>query len=93
MTLYVALSDEERARYERARELYRGFVQQSGIDMRKPDGWSKFLYVAFRSPEGREAFQAYREQRNLGPGRAGEAQAPGTASGPAFGRPCDHFHA
>jgi superfamily II DNA or RNA helicase len=65
MTLYVTLSDDERARYERARELYRGFVQQSGIDMRKPDGWSKFLYVAFRSPEGREAFQAYREQRTL----------------------------
>ena len=65
ITLYVALSDDERVRYERARELYRGFVQQSGIDMRKPDGWSKFLYVAFRSPEGREAFQAYREQRTL----------------------------
>jgi superfamily II DNA or RNA helicase len=65
MTLYVTLSDDERARYERARELYRGFVQQAGIDMRKPDGWSKFLYVAFRSAEGREAFQAYREQRTL----------------------------
>jgi superfamily II DNA or RNA helicase len=65
MSLYVTLSDDERTRYERARELYRGFVQQSGIDMRKPDGWSKFLYVAFRSPEGREAFQAYREQRTL----------------------------
>ncbi len=65
MTLYVSLSDEERARYEQARELYRSFVQQSGIDMRKPDGWSRFLYVAFRSPEGREAFHAYREQRSL----------------------------
>ena len=65
MTLYVSLSEEERDRYERARELYRGFVQQAGIDMRKPDGWSRFLYVAFRSPEGREAFHAYREQRIL----------------------------
>jgi superfamily II DNA or RNA helicase len=65
MTLYVSLSDDERLRYERARELYRGFVQQSGIDMRKPDGWSKFLYLAFRSAEGREAFHAYREQRTL----------------------------
>ena len=65
MTLYVSLSEEERDRYERARELYRGFVQQAGIDMRKPDGWSKFLYIAFRSPEGREAFHAYREQRSL----------------------------
>src|SRR5262249_40485442 len=65
MTVPVSLSDEERGRYERARELYRGFVQKAGIDMRKPDGWSKFLYVAFRSPEGREAFHAYRGQRSL----------------------------
>jgi superfamily II DNA or RNA helicase len=65
MTLYVSLSEEERLRYEAARELYRGFVQQAGIDMRRPDGWSRFLYLAFRSPEGREAFRAYREQRTL----------------------------
>jgi superfamily II DNA or RNA helicase len=65
VTLYVSLSDDERVRYERAREQYRSFVHHAGIDMRKPDGWSKFLYVAFRSPEGREAFQAYREQRTL----------------------------
>jgi superfamily II DNA or RNA helicase len=65
MTLYVALNDEERMRYEEARELYRSFVQQSGIDMRRPDGWSRFLFMAFRSPEGREAFHAYREQRTL----------------------------
>lgn len=65
MTLYVSLSEDERARYEEARELYRSFVSRSGIDMRQPDGWSKFLYLAFRSPEGREAFQAYREQRTL----------------------------
>jgi superfamily II DNA or RNA helicase len=65
MTLYVSLSDDERARYERSREIYRGFVQHLGINMSKPDGWSKFLYVAFRSPEGREAFHAYRDQRTL----------------------------
>ncbi|WP_165228228.1 DEAD/DEAH box helicase family protein [Aquisphaera insulae] len=65
MTLYVSLSEPERARYEEARELYRNFVQASGIDMRKPDGWSRFLFMAFRSPEGREAFHAYREQKTL----------------------------
>jgi superfamily II DNA or RNA helicase len=64
-TLYVQLSDEERARYEQARELYRSFVREAGIDMRKPNGWSQFIYVAHRSPEGREAFRAYREQRTL----------------------------
>jgi superfamily II DNA or RNA helicase len=65
MTLFVQLSDEERVRYEQARELYRDFVRQAGIDMRQPNGWSQFIYVAHRSPEGREAFRAYREQREL----------------------------
>ena len=65
MTLYVQLSDEERTRYEQARELYRGFLRESGVDMRQPNGWSQFIYVAHRSPEGREAFRAYREQREL----------------------------
>jgi superfamily II DNA or RNA helicase len=64
-SLYVNLSEEERVRYEQAREIYRRFVQKSGIDMRKPNGWGQFLYLAYRSPEGREAFGAYREQRAL----------------------------
>jgi superfamily II DNA or RNA helicase len=63
--LYVSLSEEERLRYDEARECYRAFVSNSGIDMRRPDGWSRFLFLAFRSPEGREAFHAYREQRTL----------------------------
>jgi superfamily II DNA or RNA helicase len=33
--------------------------------MRRPDGWSQFLFIAHRSPEGREAFRCYREQRAL----------------------------
>jgi superfamily II DNA or RNA helicase len=64
-TMYVHLSEEERIRYEQARELYRAFVRDAGIDMRQPNGWSQFIYVAHRSPEGREAFRAYREQREL----------------------------
>ncbi len=64
-TMYVHLSEEERVRYEQARELYREFVRMAGIDMRKPNGWSQFIYVAHRSPEGREAFRAYRAQREL----------------------------
>ena len=63
--LYVSLTDEERERYENARECYRAFVSGSGIDMRRPDGWARFLFLAFRSPEGREAFRAYRVQREL----------------------------
>jgi superfamily II DNA or RNA helicase len=65
MTLYVHLSDQERLRYEQAREIYRRFVHSSGIDMSDPKGWSQFIFLAHQSPEGRQAFQAYREQRGL----------------------------
>ena len=63
--LYVSLSDEDRIRYDQAREVYRAFVHSSGINMSQPNGWGQFLFLAHRSPEGRQAFQAYREQREL----------------------------
>jgi superfamily II DNA or RNA helicase len=65
MRLYVQLNDQDRLRYEQAREQYRRFVQSSGINMSQPDGWAQFIFLAHRSPEGREAFRAYREQREL----------------------------
>jgi superfamily II DNA or RNA helicase len=64
-TLFVNLSDEERIRYEDARAIYRDFLRNSGIDMRQPNSWSRFIMQAHRSSEGREAFRAYREQRTL----------------------------
>lgn len=64
-TLYVNLSDEQRQRYELCREAYRAFVRDQGIDMRKPGGWGQFLVAAHRSYEGRQAYLAYREQRDL----------------------------
>ncbi len=92
MTLYVHLSDEDRSRYEQARELYRGFVREAGIDMRRPNGWSQFIYVAHQSAEGREAFRAYREQRNAGAGRTGQAQPPGPTARAAQRRPRADLH-
>jgi superfamily II DNA or RNA helicase len=65
MTMYVQLSDLERLRYETARELYRRFVSDMGINMSEPNAWGRFIFLAHRSPEGREAFLAYREQREL----------------------------
>ncbi|ADV62969.1 type III restriction protein res subunit [Isosphaera pallida ATCC 43644] len=64
-TLYVNLSDEERERYEAAREHYRTFLTDHGIDMRRPDGWSRFLQTAHRTAEGREAYASYRLQREI----------------------------
>ena len=65
LTLYVNLTDEERFRYEHAREVYRTFLSETGIDMRRPNAWQQFLVTAHRSPEGRQAYLAYREQRGL----------------------------
>lgn len=64
-TLYVNLSEDERERYEAAREAYRGFLSDHGIDMRRPGGWGQFLREAHRSPVGKRAYAAYREQREL----------------------------
>ena len=64
-TLYVDLTEEERFRYEHCREVYRSFLTDNGIDMRRPNAWGQFLFVAHRSPEGRQAYLAYRQQREL----------------------------
>lgn len=64
-SLFVNLTEEERNRYEEAREYYRGFLSDSGIDLRRPGAWGQFLTAAFRSPEGRMAYRAYRDQRAL----------------------------
>jgi superfamily II DNA or RNA helicase len=65
MILYVNLSEPDRERYEQARDIYRAFVQNTGINMSQPNAWGQFIFLAHRSPEGREAFRAYREQREL----------------------------
>jgi superfamily II DNA or RNA helicase len=64
-TLYVNLNEEQRYEYEQSREVYRGFVRDHGIDMSRPNAWAQFLVTAHRSPEGRQAYLAYRRQREL----------------------------
>jgi superfamily II DNA or RNA helicase len=63
--LYVELSAEEQVQYQRARETYRRFVEEKHISMGGPHGWRRFIQEACRSPEGRAAFQAYREQKRI----------------------------
>jgi superfamily II DNA or RNA helicase len=62
---YVELSAEEQERYQQARQAYRSFVEARGISMGGPHGWQRFLRETCRSPEGRAAFQAYREQKRI----------------------------
>ncbi|MEI8256506.1 MAG: DEAD/DEAH box helicase family protein [Deltaproteobacteria bacterium] len=61
----VALEPDEAERYAAQREVYRAFVRDSGIQMGAPDGWSRFIMLSSRSPEGRRAFMAYRDQKQI----------------------------
>jgi superfamily II DNA or RNA helicase len=61
----VDLSPEEQQKYEEVRGIYRDFVQRERISLGSPLGWKRFLQAAWRSAEGRAAFQAYREQKRL----------------------------
>ena len=61
----VDLSHEEMERYQQARTTYRKFVTDNGISMGSPQGWQRFLQLTVRLPDGRAAFQAYREQKRL----------------------------
>jgi superfamily II DNA or RNA helicase len=61
----VELSPANAERYQQARSVYRQFVETNRISMGSPDGWRRFLQMTCRSPEGRAAFQAYREQKQL----------------------------
>lgn len=63
--LEVALSDAERKEYDEARATYVGFIRRMAIDMRRPDGWSRFLMLSSQSDAGRRAFEAYRRQKQI----------------------------
>ncbi len=64
-TLFVDLTPEESTAYTEARALYKDFVYAQGISMARPDGWGRFVMMSSRSPEGRRAFLAYREQKQI----------------------------
>ncbi len=61
----VALAEDERIAHDKARATYRGFVDRNRIAMSNPQGWGQFLQLAARSPEGRQALQAWRDQRRI----------------------------
>lgn len=68
-TIEVELDEDERVRYDEARAIFRGFVDENRISLGGQSGWRNFLMAASRSRAGRRAFQAHREQKTI-------AQAP-----------------
>jgi superfamily II DNA or RNA helicase len=61
----VELDPADAECYQQARAIYRQFLEDNRISMAHPDGWRRFLILSSRLPEGRAAFQAYREQKRL----------------------------
>ncbi|MEO5341010.1 MAG: DEAD/DEAH box helicase family protein [Magnetococcus sp. MYC-9] len=61
----VILDPDERLAYDNAYAQYREFARSSGISLSKPNGWSQFVQVCYRSQEGRAAYRAYRMQKRL----------------------------
>lgn len=64
-TLEVAMNEEDRAMYDDARAVYRGFVESQGIRLGGRHGWRNFLAATSRSDEGRRALKAHRLQKRL----------------------------
>jgi superfamily II DNA or RNA helicase len=61
----VKLSADERARYEEERALFKRFLHEKGISLSSLHGWQLFIAQSARSPEGRRAMMAYREQKRI----------------------------
>ncbi len=72
ITLQVELDAAERDEYERARKVYTSFVRSRNISFSASDGWRQFLIESSRCAEGRQAFQAYRRQKELAQGAVGK---------------------
>ena len=63
--LRVELSEEERAAYERERDIFRGFLREKGISLSTLHGWQLFVAASARSQAGRRAMMAYRESKRI----------------------------
>lgn len=61
----IELAPAERAEYDAERAIYREFVQEQGIRMSSPSGWSEFVMRSSRGARGQRAMKAYRRQREL----------------------------
>jgi superfamily II DNA or RNA helicase len=66
--VFVELSPEEREAYQESRKLYIQFLRSHRISMASPLGWQRFIMESSFNEEGRQAFLAYRKQKELAQG-------------------------
>ena len=65
MRMEVDLTESEAVRYREARDTYLQFCKRNRIFIGRPQGWARFLELAFRSDEGKKAWECYRIQKEI----------------------------
>ncbi len=65
VSLEVSMTNDDEERYKLSRNLYLSFLKKHRIYFQKPSDWNYFIRIAARSTEGRAAFKAYLEQKQL----------------------------
>lgn len=63
--LELSLDPDEKALYWKQRQVYLDFLHKEEIDLKDPDGWIRFIVACARQEGGREAMQAFWEQRRI----------------------------
>ena len=73
--VHVELSAEERAQYEKARSIFRAFIESERIPLGNVEGWHLFIAASARSERGRRAMLAYREAKRIALGTDAKLRA------------------
>ncbi len=62
----IALSSQDKARYNEQRHVYTSFLRRRRISIRSPEDFQqKLIFLSARDPEARVAMLAWREARNI----------------------------
>ncbi len=59
--VYVSLTEEEMKKYKQLRQVYRSYLQEKGLKLKSLEDFHKFLKIAVREKEGRNAILAWYE--------------------------------
>lgn len=68
----LSLDPDEREAYSQYRQVYTSFLRTLDLNLQEPGAWGKFIVACAKKPGGREAFQAYLEQKRIA--RAGRSK-------------------
>jgi superfamily II DNA or RNA helicase len=63
--VFVELNEEEQKLYDLNRGKYINFIKAHRINFSRRDGWSQFIMMCARMPNGREVLNAYLKQKKI----------------------------